>query len=196
VAGNILSLHLLLPAHPPLQSAHQPKTYFPPRQPFHAWKLKHSEIKAIFQQDLEVTAADILPQLQALLDNTTHQTPQQRADAACKLVQNAVHNTASAVLSSPSHTNTRTDAHISKTPDNPKQAPPNPTTTATGLGLEIQKLKNTIATRKKENLNPHNPELLLLNKLRDQKKKELIIETLHLVHMDTTNIDMPLATIY
>jgi len=70
------------------------------------------------------------------------------------------------------------------------------TTTATGLGLEIQKLKNTIATRKKENLNPHNPELLLLNKLCDQKKKELIIETLHLVHKDTTNIDMPLATIY
>ena len=45
---------------------------------------------------------------------------------------------------------------------------------ATGLRLEIQKLKNTIATRRKEN--PHNPELLLLNKLCNQKKKELIID--------------------
>jgi hypothetical protein len=89
-------------------------------------------------------------------------------------VQNALHNTASAVLSSPNHTNTRTDAHIPKTPHNPKQAHPNPTTTATGLRLEIQKLKNTIATRKKEN--PHNPEILLLNKLCNQKKKELTIE--------------------
>jgi len=128
----------------------------------------------MFQKDLEVTAADILPQLQALLDNTTHQTSQQRTDAACKLVQNALHNTASTVLSSPSHTNTRTDAHIPKTPHNPKQVHPNPTTTATGLRLEIQKLKDTIATRKKEN--PHNPELLLLNKLCNQKKKELIID--------------------
>jgi len=39
---------------------------------------------------------------------------------------------------------------------------------ATGLRLEIQKLKDTIATRKKEN--PHNPELLFLNKLCNQKK--------------------------
>jgi len=61
-----------------------------------------------------------------------------------------------------------------KTPDNPKQAHPNPTTTVTGLRLEIQKLKNTITTQKKEN--PHNPELLLLNKLCDQKNKELIIK--------------------
>jgi len=38
---NILSLHLLLPVQPPLQSAHEPKTHFPPRQTFHAWKLKH-----------------------------------------------------------------------------------------------------------------------------------------------------------
>jgi len=171
---NILSLHLLLPAHPPLQSAHLPKTHFPPIQTFHAWKLKHSDIKVIFQKDLEVTAPDILPQLQALLDNTTHQTSQQRVDAACRLVQNALHNTASTVLSSPSHTNTRTNAHISKLPANPKQAHQNPTTTATGLRLEIQKLKNTIATRKKEN--SHNPELLLLNKLCNQKKKEQIID--------------------
>jgi len=88
---NILSFHPLLPAHPPLQSAHQPKTHFPPRQTFHAWKVKHTEIKTAFQKDLRVTAADILPQLQALLANTTHQTPQQRADAACKLVQTALH---------------------------------------------------------------------------------------------------------
>jgi len=135
---NILSLHLLLPVHPPLHSAHQPKTQFPPRQTFHAWELKHTEIKAIFQKDLEVTAADILPHFQALLDNTTHQTPQQRADAACKLVQTALHDTASAVLSSPIHTNNRTDAHTPKTPDNPKQAHPNPTTTATGLRLKYK----------------------------------------------------------
>jgi len=171
---NILSLHLLLPVHPPLHSAHQPKTQFPPRQTFHAWELKHTEIKAIFQKDLEVTAADILPHFQALLDNTTHQTPQQRADAACKLVQTALHDTASAVLSSPIHTNNRTDAHTPKTPDNPKQAHPNPTTTATGLRLEIQKLKDTIATQKKEN--PHNPEVPLLNKLCNQEKKELSID--------------------
>jgi len=69
---------------------------------------------------------------------------------------------------------TTTDAHVPKTPDKPKQAHPNPTTTATGLRLEVQKLKNTIGTRKKDN--PHNPELLLLNKLCYQKKKELIID--------------------
>jgi len=98
---NILSLHLLLPAHPPLQSVHQPKTHFPPRQTFHAWKLKHTESKAIFQKDLEVTTTDILPKLQALLDNTAHQTPQQRADAACKLVQTVLPFSSSSVLSSP-----------------------------------------------------------------------------------------------
>jgi len=171
---NILSIHLLLPAHPPLQRAHQPQTHFPPRQTFHAWKLKHTEIKAIFQKDLEVTAADILPQLQALLDNTAHQTPQQRADTACNLVQTALHDTASAVLSSPTHTDKQTDAHPPKTPDNPKPAHPNPTNTAAGLRLDIQKHKDTIATRKKEN--PHNPELPLQNKFCNQKKKGLILD--------------------
>jgi len=60
---------------------------------------------------LEVTAAHILPQLQTLLDNTTHRTPQQRADTACKLVQTALHDTASAVLSSPTNTNNRMNTH-------------------------------------------------------------------------------------
>ena len=69
---------------------------------------------------------------------------------------------------------TTTDAHVPKTPDKPKQAHPNPTTTATSLRLEIQKLKDTIATRKKEN--PHNLELPLLNKLCNQKKKVFIID--------------------
>jgi len=123
----------------------------------------------MFQKDLEITASGILPQLQALLDNTTRQTPQHRADAACKLVQTALHDTASAVLSSPAHTNKHAGAHNSNTPDTPKHAHPNPTTTAIGLRIEIQKLKDTIATRKKEN--PHNPELPLLNKLCNQKKK-------------------------
>ena len=36
------------------------------------------------------TLKNILPQLQALLDNTAYQTPQQRADAAYKLVQTAL----------------------------------------------------------------------------------------------------------
>ena len=116
---------------------------------------------------------NILPQLQALLDNTAYQTPQQRADAACKLVQTALHDTASAVLSSPIHTKNQTNAHTPKTPDNQQQAHPDPTTTVIGLRLEIQKLKNTIATRKKGN--PHNAELWFLNKLCNQKKKELII---------------------
>jgi len=171
---NILSLHLLLPEHPPLHSPNQPKKQFPPVQTFHAWKLKHTEIKEIFQKDLEVTASDILPQLQALLDNNTHQIPQQRADAACNLIQTALLDTASAVLSSPAHTNKQAGAHTSNTPDTPKPAHPNPTTTVIGLRLEIQKLKDTIATREKEN--PHNPELPLVNKLCNQKKRGLTVD--------------------
>ena len=109
------------PTSPPITPQPQPtQKTISSRQTFHAWKLRHSEIKEIFQKDLEVTASVILPQLQALLDNITHQTPQQRADATCKLVQTALHDTASAVLSSHIHTNNRTDAHTPKTPDNPK----------------------------------------------------------------------------
>ena len=171
---NILSLHLLLPAHPPLHSPNQPKKKNPPRQTFHAWKFKHAEIKEIFQKDLEVTTSAILPQLQALLDNTTHQTPQQRADAACKLVQTALHDTTSAVLSSPIHNKKQAGTHTTKTTDTQKHARPNPTPTAIDLRLEIQKLKNAKATRKKEN--PHNPELPLINKLRNQKKRELAVD--------------------
>ena len=135
---------------------------------------------AIFQKDLEVTAVDILLQLQALLDSIAHQTTQQRADAACNLVQAALYDTASSVLSSPTHTNNRTDARPPKTPDDPKPAHLDPTTTATGLRLEIQKLKDTIATRKKET--PHNPKLPLLHKLCNQEKKDPILDNSALLH--------------
>jgi len=152
------------PAHPPHHNPNQTTKQHPPRTTFHTWKLKHTDIKEIFQKDLEVTVSAILPQLQALLDNTTQQTPQQRADAACKLVQTALHDTASVVLSFPIHTNKQAGTHTTKSTDNQKHARPNPTPTAIDLRLEIQKLKNTIATRKKEN--PHNPELPFFNTIR------------------------------
>jgi len=174
---NILSLHLLLPAHPPLHNPTEPKKQYPPSQTFHKisvrfiWKLKHTDIKETFQKDLEVTASAILPQLQVLLDNTTHQTPQDRADAACNLVQTALHDTASSILSSPTHTNKPAGTPTTKTPDTQQHTHSNPTTTAITLRLKIQKLRDTISARNKENSD--NLQLQSLKKLRNKKTKEL-----------------------
>jgi len=125
----------------------------------------------MFQNDLEATATSILPQLQVLLHNTSHNTQQERADAACKLVQIALHESASAVLSFNIHTKKQAETPTTKTPETQKHSHPNPTFIAVALRLEIQKLRNTINAREKEISN--NIKFPALQKICHTKEKNL-----------------------